>query len=410
MIGPEMPKETTGPKSGSSRLRIAIGYAGRRVLLDDVAGLLGLADDLEQVLPGVAHLGGRVDVAPHVRQVRPLADPLGGGLEDDVPAQLAAGLLGLAQRRDRAAPPSSSIPYAASSSVSASASRSTPSGLAASARPITCWAAAGSTALGVGRRAVRGAQPDGVLDHPRQRADGGLDRGVGRHRAAARGGAGHVGDAEQLGDALGAEERRDQRLVGLLPHRGQHVGDLLAGDAERRDVDHDHRVDVRVVDGVVEGVLEVLRRGLGAQGDLLVDHEPDRGRGVRGEQPQRVGVADDRDPAAARQRLVRRELGDVEHVLEGVHLDHPGLPEHRVDGLRRRRDLADRVAHRDALGGAAGADRDDRLAQARPGGRCGRTCAGFRSTRGTSSRPRSTRPPPSTAGGRCRTRRRGCRR
>ncbi len=138
--------------------------------------------------------------------------------------------------------------------------------------------------------------------------------------------------------------------------------------AERRDVDHDHRVDVRVVDGVVEGVLEVLGRRLGAQRDLLVDHQPDRGRGVGGQQPERVGVADDRDPAAARQRLVRRQLGDVEHVLEGVHLDHAGLPEHRVDGLRWRGDLADGVAHRDALGGAAGADRDDRLAQRDPAG------------------------------------------
>ncbi len=28
MIGPEMPNETTGPKSGSSRLRIATGTPG----------------------------------------------------------------------------------------------------------------------------------------------------------------------------------------------------------------------------------------------------------------------------------------------------------------------------------------------------------------------------------------------
>ncbi len=53
----------------------------------------------------------------------------------------------------------SSIPYAASSSVSASSSRSTPSGLAASARPITCWAVAGSTASG------SGAAPSGVRSH-----------------------------------------------------------------------------------------------------------------------------------------------------------------------------------------------------------------------------------------------------
>ena len=79
--------------------------------------------------------------------------------------------------------------------------------------------------------------------------------------------AGDVGHPQQLGDALGAEERRDQRLVGLLPHRGEHVGDLLAGDVERRDVDRDHRVDLGVVDRGVEGVLEVLGGGVGAERD-----------------------------------------------------------------------------------------------------------------------------------------------
>ena len=69
---------------------------------------------------------------------------------------------------------------------------------------------------------------------------------------------GDVGDPEQLRHALGAEERGDQRLVGLLPHRGEHVGDVLAGDVERRDVDGDHGVDVGVVDRRVERVLEVL--------------------------------------------------------------------------------------------------------------------------------------------------------
>ena len=87
-----MPKETTGPKSGSSRLRIATGTPGARVLLHDEAGLLGLATILEQGVPGVAHLARRVDVAPDVGQVGPLAQVLGGRLEDDVPAELAPGL------------------------------------------------------------------------------------------------------------------------------------------------------------------------------------------------------------------------------------------------------------------------------------------------------------------------------
>ena len=179
---------------------------------------------------------------------------------------------------------------------------------------------------------------------------------------------GDVGDPQQLGHALGAEEGRDQRLVGLLADRGEHLGDLLAGDVERRDVDRDHGVDVGVVDRLVERVLEVLGRRVGAQRDRAVDDEPDRGGRVGGQQPEGVGVADHGDPAAARQRLVGQQLGDVEHLVEGVDLDHPRLAEHRVDGLRRRRDLAHRVAHRDALGGAAGLHRDDRLAPRDPAG------------------------------------------
>ena len=43
-----------------------------------------------------------------------------------------------------------------------------------------------------------------------------------------------------------------------------------------------------------------------------------------------------------RQRLVGEQLGDVEHLVERVDLDDPGLAEHRVDGRRRRRDLCGR--------------------------------------------------------------------
>ena len=221
---------------------------------------------------------------------------------------------------------------------------------------------------GVGRGAVGGAQPDGVLDDLGERPDRRLDRGVGRHGAAPRGGAGDVGDPQQLGHALGAEEGRHQRLVGLLPHRGEDVGDVLAGDVERRDVDGDHGVDLGVVDRAVERVLEVLGGRLGVQRDLLVDDQADGRGGVRGEQAEGVRVADDRDPAAARQRLVGEQLGDVEHVVQRVDLDHAGLPEHRVHGLRRRRDLADRVTHRHTLRRPPGPDRDDRLAQRDPAG------------------------------------------
>src|SRR3712207_8673371 len=40
-----------------------------------------------------------------------------------------------------------------------------------------------------------------------------------------------------------------------------------------------------------------------------------------------VGVPDDRDPVATRQRLVGEQLSDVEHLVEGVDLDDAGLPE-----------------------------------------------------------------------------------
>ena len=52
------------------------------------------------------------------------------------------------------------------------------------------------------------------------------------------------GTRSSSGTPSRAEEGRDQRLVGLLADRGQHVGDLLAAGVERRDVDRDHRVDV----------------------------------------------------------------------------------------------------------------------------------------------------------------------
>ena len=93
----------------------------------------------------------------------------------------------------------------------------------------------------------------------------------------------------------------------------------------------------RVVDGAVERRLEVRRRMASAPSDdRLLDDEPGRGGGVGGQQPEGVGVADDGDPRPHRQRLVGEQLGDVEHLVEGVDLDHAGLPEHRVDRCLRR--------------------------------------------------------------------------
>ena len=328
-----MPKDTTGPKSGSSMLRIATGTPGRAFFCTTKPARSGSVISVLSDVPGVRHLVGVVDVAPHVGLVGPLAQVLGGRLEHDVPAERLAR---------RPPPPRAWSTVAGLPQLDAVGRQQLgqrrpgrgrcPRGARRAAASTSRLAAARVDLVGSTGGAVRGAQPHGVLDDARERAHGGLHGGVRRHRAAAGGRAGDVGDPQQLGHALGAEERRDQRLVGLLADGGQHVGDVLAGDVERRDVDRDHRVDLGVVDGGVEGVLEVLGAGLGAQRDRLVDDQPDRGGGVGGEQAERVGVADDRDPAPARQRLVGEQLGDVEHLLERVDLDHAGLAEHRVDG------------------------------------------------------------------------------
>ena len=105
------------------------------------------------------------------------------------------------------------------------------------------------------------------------------------------------GHPQQLGDALAGQEGRDQRLVGLLADRREHVGHRLPRGVQRRDEDRHDRVDLGVVDGGVERLLEVLGGGLRAQRDRLLGLQADRHRGVGGEQPERVGVADHRHPA-----------------------------------------------------------------------------------------------------------------
>jgi hypothetical protein len=294
-------------------LRIATGTPGGRVLLDHEARLVG--SSISSLSDSQACASRRVvDVAPHVGEVGPLAEALGGRLEHDVPAELRPAAS--ACSRWRPARSHRSMPYAASSSVSSSSVEvDVPSGRRASSLVDDRLAAGGSTSPGLGRR-PSGCATTRRTRRPGERADRRLDGGVRRHRAAARRRAGDVGHPEQLGHALGAEERRDQRLVGLLADRGEHVGDLLAGHVERRDVDRDHRVDVGVVDRRVERVLEVLGVASAPSADRLVDDQPDRGGRVGGEQAERVGVADDRDPAPARQRLVGEQLGDVEHLVE----------------------------------------------------------------------------------------------
>ena len=167
----------------------------------------------------------------------------------------------------------------------------------------------------------------------------------------------------------GEEAWRARGLSDCSPTDGEHVGDLVAGGVDRRDEDREHRVDLGVVDRRVEGLLEVLGAGVGAEpAQRLAPRARPRPRRRR-----RCSASASELPTTAT-RLPRgsgwwaTQLGDVEHLVEGVDLDHPGLPEHRVDGGLAGLAGPDRVAHRHALGGAAGLHRDHRLAPRDPAG------------------------------------------
>ena len=178
--------------------------------------------------------------------------------------------------------------------------------------------------------------PLGVVDDARQSTDGRLRRRIRRHGSATGGAAEQVGHAEQHGHALAAEERRDDRLVGLLPDRCEHVGDLLAAGVERRDVDRDERIGVGARDRLLDRRLEVVGVGVGTERDRLGDLQPGGRRGVGDDAaPTASELPTIDDAVAPRQRLVGQQLGDVEHLVQRVDLDDAGLAEHRVDrGLR----------------------------------------------------------------------------
>ena len=61
---------------------------------------------------------------------------------------------------------------------------------------------------------------------------------------------------------------------------------------------------------------------------------------------------------------MREQLGDVEHLVERVDLDHAGLPEHRVDGRLRRGRALHCVTHRYALRRTPGLHGHDGFASA----------------------------------------------
>ena len=124
---------------------------------------------------------------------------------------------------------------------------------------------------------------------------------------------------------------------------------------------------------------------------------------VGGEDAGPAGVADDRDAAAGRERLVREHHRGRQQLVERVDADHAGLAEQRVD-----RDVGRRRARRCATTRRGSRPRCGRssprrsASSARRCARAARTCAGSRTTRGTAGSPRSARRRPSTAAGRCR--------
>ena len=84
-------------------------------------------------------------------------------------------------------------------------------------------------------------------------------------------------------------------------------------------------------------------------------------RRLRGEGAERVRVADDGDALSGGQRLVDHQLGDVEQLVDVLHADDAGLPEHRPERTGRHVGLPDPVAGRSAVGGDPRRDGDHRL-------------------------------------------------
>ncbi len=132
-----------------------------------------------------------------------------------------------------------------------------------------------------------------------------------------------------------------------------------------------HRVDLVVVDRRVEGLLEVLGGRVGAEGDQLGHPQPDRDGGVGGEQAERVGVAHDRDPVAARQRLVGQRAGRRRTSRRGCR---PGSPRPAGTSRRRRPAAARSSGPRGPSARPGWSGRTSPRSPAcagRPGGRCG---------------------------------------
>ena len=107
---------------------------------------------------------------------------------------------------------------------------------------------------------------------------------------------------------------------------------------------------------------ELLGRRLRQQRDRPVRHlEAPADAGARAERAEGVGVADDGDAVARRQRLVEGQLGDVEELVDVLDADDAGLAQQRVERLRRHVGDAGAVTGRGGEARDARADDDDRL-------------------------------------------------
>ncbi|CAB4907925.1 unannotated protein [freshwater metagenome] len=139
-----------------------------------------------------------------------------------------------------------------------------------------------------------------------------------------------------------------------------------------RQVDRDDGVHALVVQRGLQRGPELLRRRGGADVDrsLVGQGQPLLQDGVGHQHADRRRVADDRHPAAGRQRLVGQQGAHVEQLGQRLHADHPGRGEQRGDRL---------LGHRDAGAGQPGGHahvpaalhRDDGLGAADPAGQPG---------------------------------------
>ena len=169
---------------------------------------------------------------------------------------------------------------------------------------------------------------------------------------------------ERLVQALDGQVDHGHRLTGRRGLLLQCVGEFLDRAVPDPGDGGDHGgVDGRVVQRLAQGEAEVPRGGGGGQVPHRPGTQPLGEGGVIGEQAQRLGVAEDGEPRAVRQRLVRQQHAGVDLFGDGVHHQHAGLPQQAGHGRVRRAGCAGGMAGRRRGGAVPGAlDDDERLA------------------------------------------------